>query len=170
MPMWQVVVQIPMSPKGEYLRTDLMGIAVAGVKLVQTVALDDPVEAIGVNSRDHLAEVTYWMKKRINMDWMLSGVTIIDPDSTYIEGEEEIGTDSVIWPNTYLTGKSVIGKGCQVGPNAVVRNTQLGNRSKVVMSVLEEADVDEDEDIGPFANLRKGARVGKGVHIGNFGE
>ncbi|OGO34425.1 MAG: UDP-N-acetylglucosamine diphosphorylase/glucosamine-1-phosphate N-acetyltransferase [Chloroflexi bacterium RBG_16_54_18] len=168
--LWQALDQIPMSPKGEYYLTDLMGIAVAGGKLVQTVALDDPVEAIGVNSRDHLAEVTYWMKKRINMDWMLSGVTIIDPDSTYIEGEVEIGTDSVIWPNTYLTGKSVIGKGCQVGPNAVVRNTQLGNRSKVVMSVLEEADVDEDVDIGPFAHLRKGARIGKGVHIGNFGE
>ena len=101
---------------------------------------------------------------------MLAGVTIIDPDTTYIEGEVEIGADSVIWPNTYLTGKSVIGEGCLVGPNAVVRNSQVGSRSKVVMSVLEEANVEEDVDIGPFAHLRKGAQIGKGVHIGNFGE
>jgi len=168
--LWQALDRIPMSPKGEYYLTDLVEIAVAGGLQVQTVTLADPVEAIGINSRDHLAEVIQWMRKRINLDWMLSGVTIIDPDSTYIEGDVKIGMDSVIWPNTYLTGKSVIGEGCQVGPNAVLRNSQLGSRSKVVMSVLEEANVEEEVDIGPFAHLRKGALIGKGVHIGNFGE
>lgn len=168
--LWQALDRIRMSPKGEYYLTDLVGIAVAGGLQVQTIPLADPVEAIGINSRDHLAEVTGWMRKRINLDWMLAGVTIIDPDSTYIEGEVKIGTDSVLWPNTYLTGKSVIGEGCHVGPNAVVRNTQLGSRCKVVMSVLEEANLEEDVDIGPFAHLRKGAQIGKGVHIGNFGE
>ncbi len=168
--LWQALDRIPMSPKGEYYLTDLVEIAVAGGLQVQTVTLADPVEAIGINSRDHLAEVTQWMRKRINLDWMLTGVTIIDPDSTYIEGDVKIGMDSVIWPNTYLTGKSVIGEGCQVGPNAVLRNSQLGSRSKVVMSVLEEANVEEEVDIGPFAHLRKGTLIGKGVHIGNFGE
>jgi bifunctional UDP-N-acetylglucosamine pyrophosphorylase/glucosamine-1-phosphate N-acetyltransferase len=168
--LWQALDRIPMSPKGEYYLTDLVEIATAGGMQVQTIPLADPVEAIGINSRDHLAEVTQWMRKQINLDWMLSGVTIIDPDTTYIEGEVEIGADSVIWPNTYLTGKTVIGMGCQVGPNAVVRNTQIGSRSKVVMSVLEQANVEEDVDIGPFAHLRKGAQIGKGVHIGNFGE
>ena len=134
--LWQALDRIPISPKGEYYLTDLVGIAVDGGQQVHTISLADPVEAIGINSRDHLAEAIQWMRKRINLDWMLAGVTIIDPDSTYIEGEVEIGTDSVIWPNTYLTGKSVIGEGCLVGPNAVVRNSQIGSRSKVVMSVL----------------------------------
>ncbi len=89
--LWQALDRIPMSPKGEYYLTDLVGIAVAGGLQVQTIPLADPVEAIGINSRDHLAEVIEWMRKRINLEWMLSGVTIIDPDSTYIEGEVKIG-------------------------------------------------------------------------------
>jgi len=168
--LWQALDRIPMSPKGEYYLTDLVGIAIDEGRQVQTIPLADPVEAIGINSRDHLAEVIQWMRKRINLEWMLSGVTIIDPDTTYIESEVKIGADAVIWPNSYLIGKSLIGEGCLVGPNAVIRNSQLGNRSKVVMSVLEQANVEEDVDIGPFAHLRKGAQIGKGVHIGNFGE
>lgn len=95
---------------------------------------------------------------------------MVDPESTYIEGEVTIGAETVIWPNTYLLGKSTVGEGCQLGPNTILRQTQVADRCRIVMSVLEEAVVQEEVDIGPFAHLRKGARIGKGAHIGNFGE
>lgn len=168
--LWPALERIPVSPKGEYYLTDLVGISVVDGLPVQTVELADPTEAIGVNSREHLAEAITLLRKRVNLDWMLGGVTIIDPEQTYIEADVTIGADSVIWPNTYLLGKTVIGKGCELGPGVLLRNTLFGDRSKAVMSVLEGARVEEQVDIGPFAHLRKGAHVKKGVHIGNFGE
>lgn len=168
--LWSSLERIPLSPKGEYYLTDLVGIAVEDGQPVQTIALADPDEAIGINSRDHLAEASGHLRRRINLNWMLSGVTLIDPESAYIESGVTIGPDTVIWPNTYILGKSTIGDECQLGPNAILRDAQIASRCKVVMSVLEQAIVEEDVDIGPFAHLRKGARIGKGVHIGNFGE
>lgn len=168
--LWEALERISISPRGEYYLTDLVGIAVGEGLQVQTVPLTDPVEAIGINSRDHLAEATKCLRERINREWMLSGVTMVDPESTYIEGEVTIGAETVIWPNTYLLGKSTVGEGCQLGPNTILRQTQVADRCRIVMSVLEEAVVQEEVDIGPFAHLRKGARIGKGAHIGNFGE
>ena len=75
-----------------------------------------------------------------------------------------------MWPNTYLHGKTSIGEECVIGPNTIIRNTQIGDRCKVLMSDLESAILENDVDMGPFARLRKGAHLGNHVHIGNFGE
>lgn len=168
--LWDALQRIPMSPKGEYYLTDLVGIAVREGQDIHAIELSDPDEAIGINSRDHLAEAGERLRRRINLDWMLSGVTIIDPHSTYIESEVSLGPDTVVWPNTFLLGKSTVGEECQLGPNSVLRDSQIGERCTVVMSVLEKATVEDEVDIGPFAHLRKGAHIGRGVHIGNFGE
>jgi bifunctional UDP-N-acetylglucosamine pyrophosphorylase/glucosamine-1-phosphate N-acetyltransferase len=101
---------------------------------------------------------------------MLAGVTMIDPASTYIEPTVRIGRDTTIWPNTYLHGKTEIGAGSSIGPNAIVRDSKIGNGCKVLASVMEGAVLEDNVDIGPFARLRKGARLCKGVHMGNFGE
>jgi bifunctional UDP-N-acetylglucosamine pyrophosphorylase/glucosamine-1-phosphate N-acetyltransferase len=110
------------------------------------------------------------MRLRINRAHMLAGVTLIDPHATYIEASVTIGPDTVIWPNTYLHGQTEIGENCQIGPNTIVRDSKIGNGCKVLSVVMEGALLEDDVDMGPFARLRKGAHLGRGVHMGNFGE
>ena len=95
---------------------------------------------------------------------------MIDPASTYIQAGVQIGKDTVIHPNTYIQGEVVIGEGCQIGPNAHIRNSRIGNGCIVFMSVMEGAVLEDNVDVGPFARLRKGAHLDRGVHMGNFGE
>lgn len=168
--LWSALKRIPLSPKGEYYLTDLVGIAVSEGASVQTVTITDPVEVIGINTRVHLAEATTYMRERINRQWMLDGVTIVDPINTYIEVEVELGKDTIIWPNTYLQGDTKIGKACVIGPNTHISDTQIGDRCEIFASVLEGAVLENDVDMGPFARLRPGAHLADGVHMGNFGE
>jgi bifunctional UDP-N-acetylglucosamine pyrophosphorylase/glucosamine-1-phosphate N-acetyltransferase len=168
--LWQALPRIPLSPKGEYYLTDLVGIAVADGLSIQTINIPEPGETIGINTRLHLAEAEAFLRKRINRQWMLAGVTMIDPLSTYIEPGVSIGQDTILWPNTYLQGNSAIGEDCTIGPNAIIRDTKIGNGCRVLDSVLERAVVEDRVDIGPFGHLRKGAHLGADVHMGNFGE
>lgn len=168
--LWDALKRVPLSPKGEYYLTDTIGLAVADGLIVQALILDDPSEAIGINTRAHLAEAETIIRQRINLAHMLGGVTIIDPQSTYIEAGVTIGRDTLIWPNTHLQGSSQIGERCSIGPNTIVRDTIIGNGCEVLASVLESALLEDDVEMGPFARLRKGAHLAKGVHMGNFGE
>lgn len=168
--LWDALKRIPLSPKGEYYLTDTVGLAVSEGLSVQAVTLEDPDEAIGINTRLQLAQAEAALRQRINQSWMLAGVTLIDPATTYIEPGVRIGADSTIWPNTYLQGQTEIGGNCTIGPNAILRDTRVGERCKVLNSVLEKAVLEDDVDVGPFGHLRKGARLAHGVHMGNFGE
>jgi bifunctional UDP-N-acetylglucosamine pyrophosphorylase/glucosamine-1-phosphate N-acetyltransferase len=168
--LWEALHRIPVSKKGEYYLTDIVELAVRDGQTVQAVLTDDPTEAIGINTRVHLAEAEKLMRRRINTAHMLNGITLIDPDTTYIQPGVTIGRDTVIWPNTHLEAGTSIGEACEIGPDTVVRGSTIGPRCKVVKSVVEYAWLEEDVDIGPFAHLRKGARLCKGVHMGNFGE
>lgn len=168
--LWEALRRVPLSPKGEYYLTDTVGIAVSEGLSVQAIRLDDPGEAIGINTRVHLAEAEAVLRKRVNRSWMLAGVTLVDPASIYIEPGVSIGQDTTIWPNTYLQGDTVIGEDCTLGPNTIVRDTHLGDRCRVFASVLEGARVADEVNIGPFGHLRKGAHLDQGVHVGNFGE
>jgi bifunctional UDP-N-acetylglucosamine pyrophosphorylase/glucosamine-1-phosphate N-acetyltransferase len=168
--LWDALKRIELSPKGEYYLTDLVGIAVNEGKSVQAIRAGDPTEMIGINTRVHLAEAASIMRYRINQEWMLNGVSIIDPETTYIEADISIGLDTVIWPNTYLQGDTVIGERSTIGPNSILRDTKIGNNCQVLHSVLEGAVIEDEVDIGPFSHLRKGAHLAQGVHMGNFGE
>jgi bifunctional UDP-N-acetylglucosamine pyrophosphorylase / glucosamine-1-phosphate N-acetyltransferase len=168
--LWQALERIPLSPKGEYYLTDLVGIAVSDGLWVQGVPVADPEEMIGINNRVHLAEAGIILRRRINQAWMLEGVSLVDPANTYIEPGVQIGRDTFIWPNTYLHGSTIVGMGCELGPNTIIRQSKIGDRCKILASVLEGAVLEDDVDMGPFARLRKGAHLGKGVHMGNFGE
>jgi len=167
--LWQALPRIPLSPKGEYYLTDLASLA-ASAGGVQALRVENPDEVIGINNRLHLAEATAILRRRINRNWMLQGVTLIDPETTYIEPGVTIGQDTVIYPNTHLKGTTQIGEDCEIGPNAVIENTQIGNRCTIFASVLEGAILEDKVDIGPFGHLRKGAHLAEGVHMGNFGE
>ena len=168
--LWDALEQIPLSPKGEYYLTDLVGIAVEQGLWVQAVPVGDPDEMIGINTRVDLADANTVMQRRINQAWMLAGVTMVDPGAVYIEPEVQIGRDTVLWPGTHLQGDARIGESCELGPNTIIRNSQVGNGCVILSSLLEGAVLEDDVDMGPFARLRKGAHLARGVHMGNFGE
>lgn len=168
--LWTALDQIPVSPKGEYYLTDVIGLAVAQGYHVESLVLDDPEEAIGINNRVHLAAAERIYRKRINEKWMLAGVTIINPDVTYIEPDVTIGKDCVILPNTYLRGSTRIGEDCEIGPDTTIINSTVGNQVKLTASVIEQAEIFDRVTMGPFCHLRKGAVLKEGVHLGNFGE
>ncbi len=109
-------------------------------------------------------------RQRLCQKLMLAGVTIVDPATTYIEDGVSVGAKTVVHPNTVLSGRTRIGKACQIGPNAVVSDSTIGNRCRVVASVVEQAVLENDVSVGPFSHLRSGAHLASGVHIGNFAE
>ncbi|MGH8244832.1 MAG: bifunctional UDP-N-acetylglucosamine diphosphorylase/glucosamine-1-phosphate N-acetyltransferase GlmU, partial [Gammaproteobacteria bacterium] len=168
--LWDALPRIQLSPKGEYYLTDAVEVAVRDGLPVQAVVMEDLEEAIGINTLVHLAEVETVMRRRINRQHMLNGVMMTDPAAAYIDVGVTIAPDTVIMPNTYLHGNTEIGEGNVIGPDTIIRDTKIGDRCKVLASVLEGALLEDEVDVGPFARLRKGAHLGKGVHIGNFGE
>lgn len=168
--LWEALKLVPLSSKGEYYLTDLVKIAVDEDLAVKSYTPKDPKEAIGINTRVHLAEVGTLMKAEINQRWMLSGVTIVDPATTFIDHGIEIGQDTVIWPNTYIKGNSKIGESSVIGPDAYIEHSSIGDRCKVWYAVLEGAQLEDDVELGPFGHLRSGAHLAQGVHMGNFGE
>ena len=168
--LWQALARIPLSKKGEYYLTDTVQLAVNDGLPVEALVSEDMTESIGINTRVHLAEAEAAMRARINRAHMLAGVTIVNPEATYIDPDVTIGPDTIIWPNTYLHGKTSIGSGCSIGPNTITEDTSIGNDCEILAAVMEKAVVEDNVSIGPFARLRKGAHLCKGVHMGNFGE
>jgi len=168
--LWSHVDGIPLSKKGEYYLTDLVGIAVAEGSRVEALTTDDPAEALGVNTRVHLAEAQAAMRRRLNEKWMLQGVTMVDPAATYIDADVSLGPDTILHPNTFLEGQTRVGAECRLGPNTVIRDSTLGDRCIVHSSVIEASVLEDDVDVGPFGHLRRGAHLAAGVHMGNFGE
>ncbi|MBN1934031.1 MAG: bifunctional UDP-N-acetylglucosamine diphosphorylase/glucosamine-1-phosphate N-acetyltransferase GlmU, partial [Anaerolineae bacterium] len=169
--LWSHIDRIPLNPvKKEYYLTDMIGIAVADGQRVDAVVTRDADETIGINNRVHLSWCERVMRGRINERLMLDGVTLQDPASTYIDAAVRIGADTVVLANTHIRGDTVIGEDCEIGPNTVIEDCQIGDRCRVTASVLEEAVMEDDSNIGPFGHLRKGARLCRGAHMGNFGE
>jgi len=135
---------------GEFYLTDVF----LNLAPVNVVKLIDPSEAVGVKDRVRLAAASAVMQRRILEHFMLSGVTIIDPDSTFIDATVTIGQDTVIEPFTVLRGQTAIGADCRIGPHVYIEDARIGDRS----------------DCGPFAKLRPGTEIGEDVHVGSFAE
>jgi bifunctional UDP-N-acetylglucosamine pyrophosphorylase/glucosamine-1-phosphate N-acetyltransferase len=169
--LWDALHRIEKNPKkGEYYLTDIVEIAVRDNLPVQAVVHDDFIETIGINTRIHLSEAEAALRMRINREHMLNGVSMMNPEVTYIDAGVKIGRDTLIMPNTFIHGNSEIGEGNVIGPNAIIRNTKIGNRCRILAAVMEGAMLEDEVDMGPFARLRKGAHLKNRVHMGNFGE
>lgn len=156
--------------QGEYYLPDVIGILQKQGEIVSAYQMDKFAESIGINDRVALAEAAATMRKRINTQHLVNGVTLIDPENTYIDADVTIGNDTIIEPGVQLKGKTVIGSECFIGANSEVINSQLGDRIKVISSHIEEAVVGNDSDVGPFGRLRSGAALAEHVHVGNFVE
>ncbi len=168
--LWEHLPRLPLSPKGEYYLTDLVGMAVTEGQTVEGVPVSDALETLGVNDRLHLARVEGVVRQRIREQWMRAGVTMLDPATTYIEATVTIGPDTTIEPNTHLRGATRIGANCLLGPNTIVRDSTIGDDCRIEASVVEGALVENHVSVGPFGHLRQGAHLADGVHMGNFGE
>ena len=160
----------PSPVKGEYYLPELIGMAVAEGRRVTAIPVDDPQEVVGINTRVHLAEATQIMQRRINEQWMLAGVTMIDPETVYIGPRVQLAQDVVIHPQTTLYGETTVGEGTEIGPQSYILASTIGRNCHIRHSVVEYAVLEDDVDVGPFAHLRKGAHLAQGVHMGNFGE
>jgi bifunctional UDP-N-acetylglucosamine pyrophosphorylase/glucosamine-1-phosphate N-acetyltransferase len=131
----------------------------------------DSLEVMGVNDRVQLAHAAAVIRQRINDTLMRSGVTLIDPLTTYIAEGVVIGRDTVIYPNTHISGQTTIGSHCRIEPSVIIKDSTLGDKVTVKAgSVLQESTVGEDAAIGPMAHLRPGSMLGAHVKIGNFVE
>lgn len=155
---------------GELYLTDVIGILNIAGKKVSAYCLADVQEVYGINSKLQLSEAEAIMRKRINADYMTQGVIMDFPETVTIQPGVKIGRDTRLGAHVSLMGKTVIGEDCEIGLNTQIHDSVIGDRVKMTQSVIEEASVDDDTDIGPFAHLRRGAALGKHVHIGNFVE
>lgn len=154
--LWRHIHQLPIRQARsgqEYYLTDLIGMAVAQQEWVEAVLTPDPDEGLGAGTRQEMVAVEKAFRRRINAHWLANGVTLIDPDSTYIDPDVAIGRDTVIWPNSYIQGTTVIGEDCTVGPNSIVRNAQIGNGCRVEQAVVDGVQVKDGEQIRPFSYL-----------------
>ena len=164
------LASIPRAPSGEFYLTALAELAARAGDEVAATPFAYADEAMGVNDRQQLSAVSTVLQDRVNSHWMLEGVTIIDPATTYIDADVTIGIDTVIRPNTTLSGQTVIGEECEIGPNSVIHDSVVGERCSIVASTVEESSVHADVSIGPYSHLRPQSVIEQGVHLGNYVE
>ncbi|MCL5291724.1 MAG: bifunctional UDP-N-acetylglucosamine diphosphorylase/glucosamine-1-phosphate N-acetyltransferase GlmU [Actinobacteria bacterium] len=154
----------------EYYLTDAVEIlALQGEKIV-ACTVEEPAEGLGVNSRSQLARAARILRRRINECHMFSGVTIVEPDLTFISSTVRIGRDTTIHPNCYIEGETVIGEECEIGPNVRIVDCSIGDEVQVEQAVLKSATIEDRAVLGPFCHVRPGTRIGRGAKIGGFVE
>ena len=156
--------------QGEYYLTDVLGIIREQGLLINAFVTNAFTQILGINSRYQLATAERILRQRKNIELMESGVTILDPDSTFIDYDVEIGRDSTILPFTYLETGTKIGENCSIGPNCRLQNTKIGNNVTMQFVFSHDAEIDDDVIIGPYVHLRPGTKINKKVKIGNFVE
>jgi bifunctional UDP-N-acetylglucosamine pyrophosphorylase/glucosamine-1-phosphate N-acetyltransferase len=154
----------------EYYLTDVVAIIKRSGETIAAHCASDEIEILGVNSREEMALAVKIVRKKTNRKWMAEGVTIIDPDSTFIDVGAKIGRDTVIHPYTFIEGKTVIGENCLIGPFARVIDSRIADGSEVFYAVVREAVLAEGAKTGPFSYLRPGAEIGKRAKVGTFVE
>jgi len=167
--LWANLEQLPRNAAGEYYLTDLIAVASSQERVIATVtgSLD---ETLGINDRVQLAAAEQVIRRRILDRHMYGGVTIVDPQTTYIDAEVTIGMDSVILPGTMITGRTRIGEECRIGPNSTIEQSVVGDRCIIRNSALEEATLEDDVTMGPFSHCRPGTYLAHHVRMGNFAE
>ncbi|GAA0110376.1 MULTISPECIES: bifunctional UDP-N-acetylglucosamine diphosphorylase/glucosamine-1-phosphate N-acetyltransferase GlmU [unclassified Clostridium] len=155
--------------QGEYYLTDVIGILKEEGKKVGAVVIDYE-ETIGVNSRVQLSEAEGILRNRINTKHMINGVTLIDPSTTYIGDDVEIGRDTIIYPGNVLEGNTKIGEGVILYPNSRISNSIISNNVEIQSSVIIDSQIGESTTVGPFAYIRPESVIGSGARIGDFVE
>lgn len=150
----------------EYYLTD----AVNYLDPVMAVDVPDYQEIMGINDRKQLAAAYDILQTRIKDHWMAAGVTLVDPSSITIDDTVQLEPDTVIEPQSHLRGKTMIRAGSRIGPNSLIENSDIGEQSTVLYSVVSDSQLQPQARVGPYAHLRGHVQVGQGCRIGNFVE
>jgi len=158
----------PENAQGEYWLSDVVGVlAEAGYPVITLVAAD-AMETAGVNDRAQLAIAEAELRDRTNERWMRRGVTMLDPERTYLDASVELAADVSLFPGTILRGATSIAAGAQIGPDTHLIDCVVGERALVEHTVGREADIGADSHVGPWASLAPGAKVAPGTSTGPF--
>jgi bifunctional UDP-N-acetylglucosamine pyrophosphorylase/glucosamine-1-phosphate N-acetyltransferase len=157
--------------QGEYYLTDLVRVARKRDLRCSAHMVANPVEVMGINTRIDLATAAETLRQEIVRELMLSGVTIIDPKTTYVDRTVVIGKDTTLYPNCTLQGKTRIGAECVIEPNSKISDADIGHGVTIRShSVITESKIEDGAIIGPFAHLRPETEVKAKAKIGNFVE
>ena len=160
----------PNNAQGEYYLTDTIEILNGQAGRVEAIATEDADDVRGINDRVQLEECRHILNDRLLKTLMLSGVTVIDPSSVYVDVDVQIGQDTTIAPNTHLRRGTQIGEDCAIGPNAIIASSRIGSGVTVLASQVVESVLEDGVRVGPFANLRAKTHLGPKVKIGDFVE
>lgn len=157
-------------PKKEHFLTDVLEFIRSKGGKVNAYVSANPEEILGVNSRVQLSAAERITNRRMLERLMLSGVSIIDPTTTHVDADVEVGKDSVLHPFTILRGKTKIGRNCEIGPYCNIQSAQIGNECLVQLSQLTECRILEKTEVGPYSHIRPDSVIGPRAKIGNFSE
>ncbi len=149
----------PTNEQNEYYLTDVIHIMAKEKKRVEAYVTKVPAETMGINNRVQFAKAERIMRDRILERLMLSGVTIVDPRSTFIDDSVVIGIDTIIQPNSHIQGRTIIGQGCDIGPLTQIEECEVGESCQINSSYLRGCSIPPGMSIGPFANLQHGEIV-----------
>src|SRR5436190_4911315 len=158
----------PENAQGEYYLTDTVAVLHDAGYGVRSMVMDDPIEAAGVNDRAQLAAAESELRDRTNERWMRRGVTMLDPERTYIDSTVLLDADVSLYPGTILQGDTIVKRGAEVGPDARLVDCIVGERAIVEQTVARSAEIGAGATVGPFVFLRPGARVAPGAVTGPF--
>ena len=156
--------------QGEKYLTDVLAIARSAGRRVAAHLIDDLWQTEGVNDRVQLARLGKELNRRITEKWMREGVTIVDPDTTWVDADVAIGRDATILPGTQLLGATTIGADAVIGPDSTLEDTEVGERATISRTESRLAVVGADATVGPFSYLRPGTELGAKGKIGGFVE
>jgi bifunctional UDP-N-acetylglucosamine pyrophosphorylase/glucosamine-1-phosphate N-acetyltransferase len=158
----------PANDQGEYYLTDVVEVLHDAGYGVTAVAAEDPDETHGVNDRAQLAAAEAELRRRTNQRWLKLGVTMVDPDRTYVDTTVDLATDVTLFPGTILQGQTVIGHGAEVGPDTRLIDCVVGARSTVEQTTARDAEIGADAHVGPYAHVAPGESVADGTITGPF--
>ncbi|WP_148880354.1 bifunctional UDP-N-acetylglucosamine diphosphorylase/glucosamine-1-phosphate N-acetyltransferase GlmU [Streptococcus sp. Marseille-P7376] len=156
--------------QGEYYITDVIGIFRENGEKVGAYTLKDFDESLGVNDRVALATAEGVMRRRINQQHMVNGVSFVNPDATYIDVDVEIAPEVQVEANVTLKGQTKIGAETILTNGTYIVDSEIGERAVITNSMIEESSVADGVTVGPYAHIRPGSSLAKDVHVGNFVE
>jgi bifunctional UDP-N-acetylglucosamine pyrophosphorylase/glucosamine-1-phosphate N-acetyltransferase len=157
--------------QAEYYLTDIIEFAVSKNKKINTYTVQDSDEIIGINTRKQQAKAEKILRNRIIAKHLNNGVTIIDPDTTFIDSEVEIEQDVTIYPFNYLEGKTKVAKNTIINQNCKLKDAVIGENVEILSNtIIKESTVGAGTNVGPFAYLRPGSKVADNCKIGDFVE
>jgi bifunctional UDP-N-acetylglucosamine pyrophosphorylase / glucosamine-1-phosphate N-acetyltransferase len=156
--------------QGEQYVTDVLGLLVADGKRVAGVPADDPDDVLGCNDRIELAARRRRLNDRVLEELMRSGVTVVDPTTTWVDVTASVAPDALLHPGVQLQGSTVVATGAEIGPDSTLVDTSVGEGARVVRAHCTQAEIGPRVDVGPFAYLRPGTRLAAGAKVGTFVE